>query len=108
MENYGHFGDKVTYMNIEPSGAMIEVCTSYLSKLKTIPLLEWKRNENGPGIFHCTIVSKLPKGKFNDIWTFLIQHQFKFHNHFDNITIMSWNKDKWIIHKSFQLKLKER
>jgi 2'-5' RNA ligase len=104
MENYGHFGDRVAYMNIEPSKGMIETCRSFLLVLRDLPWLEWKRNENGKPIFHCTVVSKLPKGKFEDIWPYLLQHPFKFKCSFDNITIMQWNKDKWVIHESFPLK----
>ena len=108
MENYGHFNDRVAYMKINASREMKDICSSYLTELKTIPWLEWKRNENKQPIFHCTIVSKLPSGKFSEIWPFLTGLPYKFYCHFDNITIMRWNGDEWTIHKSFSLKLKER
>ncbi|WP_180375378.1 2'-5' RNA ligase family protein [Clostridium thermarum] len=103
MEDYGHFADRVVYMNIKPSKEMIETCRDFLLKLSSISWLSWKHNEKGVPAFHCTIVSKLPNGKFEEIWPFLIKHPFKFQCFFDNITIMRWDKDKWILHKCYPL-----
>lgn len=104
MDGYGHFGDRVAYMDIQPSHEMVETCSKYVSELRKIPWLQWKSNEKGSRIFHCTVVSKLSKGKFDGIWHYLSNHSFNFRCKFDNITVMRWDKDKWTIHKSFLLK----
>lgn len=103
IDNYGHFSDKVVYMKIIPDQQMIDTCKSYISCLKYLNWLEWKASEGGRIVFHCTIVSRLPKGKFDDIWEHVSKYPCNFNCKFDNITIMKWDMDHWVIHKSFKL-----
>ncbi len=104
IDNYGHFSDKVVFMKIIPEEGMVSISKDYISWLKKIAWLEWKPKENGSIVFHCTVVSKLPKDKFQNIWEYVKDYSCSFSCAFDNITIMKWDIDRWIIHKSYNLK----
>lgn len=103
ISGYNHFSDKVIFMDIKPSFDAIKVCEEYKKLLRTIPELQWKKNELEKHIFHCTIVSKLNKTTFRDIWTYVNQFPCNFNCSFDNITIMRLEKEGWVVEKSYPL-----
>lgn len=103
LKNYGHFREDVVYMSVYPSKAAVQIYNDLIDTLKNIKWLEWKRNEGRGKIFHCTLISKIPKGKFQGIWDYSNQFIFHFNAFFDNITVLRWEKDKWVIYKEFKL-----
>lgn len=103
MSGYNHFNEKVIYMDIHPSVDTIKNCEEYKNLLRNIEEIEWKRNESGRHKFHCTIVSKLNKNIYKDIWTYVNQYPYSFDCSFDNITIMVLDKDGWNVKKSYKL-----
>lgn len=103
IKNYGHFREDVVYMSVNPSPEAIMLYDDLIDILKTISWLEWKRNEGKGKIFHCTLISKIPKGKFEAIWNYSNQFPSNFNTYFDNITVLRWEKDKWGIYKEFNL-----
>ena len=54
-------------MDIHPSRDAFKVHDKYIDELKKLSWLEWKQNEGENKKFHCTIVSKRIREKFNDI-----------------------------------------
>jgi 2'-5' RNA ligase len=103
VEGFGHFSDAVVFMNVKPSQKAEDVHDRYIDELSKISWLDWKAKEGKGKKFHCTIVSKLKSDKFKDIWDYCNKHHYSFHTFFDNITIMKWEQDKWIVYKSLQL-----
>jgi 2'-5' RNA ligase len=103
INDFGHFKDAVVFMDVKPSKDAVQVHDDYIDSLKTVSWLEWKRNEGKGRVFHCTLVSKLPPGKFNDIWDYTKNFQCNFPSTFDNIAILVWEKDRWVTHKEYPL-----
>jgi 2'-5' RNA ligase len=104
LDGFGHFREDVVFMDIKTSNKAVTVHDEYIDVLKTLDWLEWKRNEGKGRIFHCTLVSKIPSGKFKDIWQYLSNFQCSFESEFDNISILRWEKDRWITHKEYKFK----
>jgi 2'-5' RNA ligase len=104
LDGFGRFRDDVIYMDIKTSQEAVKVHDDYIDALKTLPWLEWKRNEGKGRVFHCTIISKIPDGKFKDIWNYTLNFNCYFENKFDNISILKWEKDRWITHKEYKFK----
>jgi 2'-5' RNA ligase len=104
LDGFGRFRDDVVYIDIKTSQEAVKVHDDYIDALKTLPWLEWKRNEGKGRVFHCTIVSKIPDGKFKDIWNYTLNLNCYFENKFDNISILKWEKDRWITHKEYKFK----
>lgn len=106
MSGYNHFNDNVIYMDIKPSIDTRKNCEAYKNLLRTIPGLDWKRNESKKHKFHCTVVSKLSKDSFEHIWFYVNHFPYSFDCSFDNITIMRLDKDGWVVEKSYRLQEK--
>jgi 2'-5' RNA ligase len=104
LKNYGHFRDSVVFMDVIPSKEALEVHDKYIDVLLGVKWLEWKRNEGKGRVFHCTIVSKLLGHKFKPIWDYVITLPFSFNSYFDNISILRWEKDRWITFREFAFK----
>lgn len=106
IDGFDHFRSDVAFMKIIPSKNAIATHDKFINNLKQIPNITWKRHE-GLGkdkIFHCTIVSRIPKDKFSLIWNYINKFNPKFDFYFDNISILKWNGERWIIHKQYKLK----
>lgn len=104
IEGYGHFRDAVVYMDVHASNEAVKVHNDFIDRLKSIDWLEWKRNEGKGRVFHCTLVSKLPPGKFQEIWQYVSSFNYSFPTYFDNISILVWEKDRWITYKEYKFK----
>ncbi|MCM8711142.1 2'-5' RNA ligase family protein [Clostridium sp. SYSU_GA19001] len=104
VEDFGHFGNAVVYMDVKPSKNAVKVHDDYIDVLKNIAWLDWKQNEGKGRVFHCTVVSKLPSYKFQSIWQYVSRFQFHFSTYFNNISILLWEKNKWITYREFELK----
>lgn len=104
IEGYGYFRDTVVYMDVHASDEAVKVHDDFIDKLKTVSWLEWKRNEGKGKVFHCTLVSKLPPGKFQDIWNYVSNFDYSYPAFFDNISILAWDKDRWVTYKEYKFK----
>lgn len=101
LRDYGHFRESVVYMNVQPSKESIKIHDQYIDKLSEIKWLQWKGNEGKGRIFHCTVVSKLFKDKFKEVRDYVNKFPFCFEQYFDNITILCWERDRWVTYKEF-------
>lgn len=103
IEGFGHFRDSVVFMKINMSKEGVKVHDDFIDRLKSIPNLEWKANEGTEKVFHCTVVSRIRDYKFKDIWEYANKQNASFKIYFDNITILTWNRDKWVTYKEYNL-----
>lgn len=103
ISGYNHFRDAVVYMDIKTSDKALETYNNYISSLKKVNWLEWKKNEKGHRVFHCTIVSRLKSDKFEEVWNYVNKYPYSFESYFDNISILRWNGHKWDTHKKYLL-----
>jgi 2'-5' RNA ligase len=103
VEGYGHFRSNVVYMKLKLSNEAILIYKNYIDLLRQVPWLEWKSNESKEKVFHCTIVTKINEYKFNDIWNYVNKFPCSFSLLFNNISILKWNKDRWITYKEYTL-----
>lgn len=103
IDGFGHFGEAVVYMDVQLSKEAVKIHDKYIDLLKTVNWLEWKRNEGKGRVFHCTLVSKLQPEKFTSIWEYVSNFKCHFPIYFDNISILRWEKDRWVTHKEFKL-----
>lgn len=103
IDGFGHFREDVVFMDVRPSSEAIKVHDDFIDLLKNVDWLEWKRNEGKGRVFHCTLVSKIPRGKYHDIWNYTISHNCSFHIQFDNISILRWDKDRWVTFREFNM-----
>jgi 2'-5' RNA ligase len=104
IDGFGHFREDVVFMDVKTSKEAVAVHDDYIDVLKTLPWMEWKRNEGKGKVFHCTLVSKIPNGKFNDIWNYASNFNCYFKTTFNNITILRWEKDRWVTHNEYKFK----
>lgn len=105
INEIGHFRDNVIYMGIEMSEEALHIYNEFIEALRTQPYLEWKRNEGGEKVFHCTLATHLNENNYNDVWQYLSKYNPDFPIYFDNISILRWEKDRWITYKEFMLRL---
>ncbi|ERI95607.1 hypothetical protein HMPREF1982_00081 [Clostridiales bacterium oral taxon 876 str. F0540] len=104
ISNFGFFRESVIFMDIKASKECIAVNKHYIDLLKTVSGLEWKRNEGGNKVFHCTLVTKLFPDKFHSIWNYVSNFECNFKTEFDNISILKWDKDRWVNFKEYTFK----
>jgi 2'-5' RNA ligase len=104
LDGFGHFRDNVVFIDVKTSTKAVTVHDDYIDILKALPWLEWKRNEGKGRVFHCTVVSKIPSGKFKDIWNYTSDFNCYFETLFDNISILRWEKDRWVTYKEYKFK----
>lgn len=106
VEGFGHFRNSVVFMKINMSKEGIKVHDDFIHRLRTIPNLEWKSNEGGEKVFHCTVVTRIRDYKFKEIWDYVNKYNdnASFKIYFDNITILRWNRDRWVTYREYNLK----
>lgn len=106
IKGLGHFGTSTIFMQVHLDNNALAVYDDYIKELRKLPWLEWRGRHDGEGKnFHATIVTKLREEKFNDIWNYAsLKYNPFFLSHFDNISILRWDKDKWVTFKEFMLK----
>lgn len=104
IEDFDHFGEGVVFMDIKPSGEATKTCNDFVDVLKKVPWLEWKRNEGKNKKLHCTVVTRIPNNKYDDIWNYVREHHCSFDTYFDNISILKWDINKWVTYKEFKFK----
>jgi 2'-5' RNA ligase len=105
MRNFGHFRDSVVFMDVIPSKEAIDIHDKYIDALSEVKWLDWKKNEGKGRVFHCTVVTKLFPEKFKSIWSYVNKFPFSFDLQFDNISILRWEKDKWVTFKEYVFKI---
>ncbi len=103
LKGVSHFRDNVVFMDIQPSKEAVEIHDKYIDVLKSLEWLEWKENDGKNKKFHCTIVSRRIRERFNDIWEYVNQFNLNFHTYFDNISILIWKDNRWETYKEYWL-----
>jgi 2'-5' RNA ligase len=103
LEGFNNFRENVVFMDIHPSKEAVETHDKYIDVLKEFDWLEWKENEGKNKKFHCTIVSRRIREKFNEIWEYVNKFNSNFEAYFDNISILIWKDNKWETYKEYKL-----
>lgn len=103
LEGFDHFRKDVVFIDIKTSEASVQVHDKYIDLLKKFNWLQWKENEGKNKKFHCTIVSRRIKEKFNEIWEYVNRLNPSFDGYFDNISILIWKNNRWETHKEYKL-----
>ncbi len=104
IKGFGYFRKNVLYMKVNMSDEGKHIVDTYMKELLKIPNLEWKANEKKEKVYHCTIVSKLEEATFDQIYTDVNKQLCNFDLLFDNISILKWEKYRWVTFKEFKLK----
>lgn len=104
INNFGFFRENVIFMDIKASKECITTNGRYIDRLKNLTWLEWKKNEGKNKVFHCTVVTKLSPEKFHSIWDYVSGLECSFNTQFDNISILKWDKDRWVTFKEYRFK----
>lgn len=105
INSTGHFGMSTVFMKVELSDGALKVYKKFIDELKKIKSLEWRGIHDGEGNnFHCTVVTHLTNDNFSNIWDYVSKCNPQFSTYFDNISILRWDKNKWITYKEYQLK----
>lgn len=99
-----HFRDNVIYMGIELSQEALDIYDEFIGILRAQPYITWKRNEAGEKVFHCTLATHLKENNYNDVWQYLSEYNPDFPIYFDNISVLRWETDRWVVHREFQLR----
>ncbi|WP_138207708.1 2'-5' RNA ligase family protein [Haloimpatiens lingqiaonensis] len=102
LNGFNHFGNRVIYMNINPSTEAVYTYKKFIDELKKLTWLEWKSNEFKEKVFHCTVATKFQQYKFQGIWDFVNNYSPNFQLHFDNISILSWENNHWKTFREFK------
>ncbi|MBM7870981.1 2'-5' RNA ligase [Clostridium pascui] len=104
MQGINHFRTDTIFMDINMSDEGLKVHDAFIDSLKTLPWLEWKRHDGKGKTFHATIVTRIPREKYDSIWNYTNSFNPEFNIYFDNITILKWENYKWETYKEHQLK----
>lgn len=104
INGFDCFRNNVVFMKINPSSEALQLHQEFIDELKKISWLNWKQHEDETKIFHCTIVSRLNEQNFTSIWNYVNNFYPEFEFFFDNISILKWEKDRWVTYKSYKIK----
>lgn len=103
IDGLAHFGTNVIFMNIIPSKEALILYNDFITLLKGVNYLTWKRHDGNSKIFHSTIVTHLKEDKFYKIWNYVSKYNPQFSIYFNNISILKWEVDRWVTYKKFNL-----
>lgn len=103
IDGINHFGTNVIFMNIIPSKKALILYNDFIALLKNLDYLTWKKHDGNSKTFHATIVTHLKENKFHEIWDYISKYNPNFSIYFDNISILKWQKDKWVTYRKFEL-----
>lgn len=106
ISGFDKFRTDVVFMKVIPSKEALMVHDEFINNLKKVSWLKWKHHEGNDKnkVFHCTIVSRLKEDKFYPIWEYVNKYNLQFETHFDNISILKWENNRWEVYKEYILK----
>lgn len=103
IRGFGYFRKNVVYMKVNMSDEGKHIVDTYINELLKVPNLQWKANEKKEKVYHCTIVSKLEENIFDQIYAYVNKNICDFDSVFNNISILKWEKHRWVTFKEFKL-----
>lgn len=103
LEGFDSFRKDVVFIDIKPSKEAVQTHDKYIEVLNKLDWLEWKENEGKGKRFHCTIVSRRIREKYNEIWDYVNKFNPSFDMYFDNISILIWKNSRWETYKEYKL-----
>lgn len=108
MKNYGHFDNRVVYMDVNMSREGQKLHDKIIDIMEKYPYIKFNKNDGRDKKFHVTLTSKKVPPIFNEVWEYVNKYPFEFKCSFDNIAIYKWNKDTWEFYKEFQMRKNNR
>ena len=75
-----------------------------IKELKKLKWIKWLEYDGENAHFHATLAPDEIEEKFDEIYKFLSKEKPSFDLDFDNVTIITKPKDKWITYREFTLK----
>ncbi|AQS10232.1 hypothetical protein CLOBY_23750 [Clostridium saccharobutylicum] len=104
INNYGHFDDRVIYMNVNMSKEAKAVHDRLIDKMNTLHYIKFENKDGKDKTFHVTLASKRLKPLFYEVWEYVHKYPCEFYCLFDNITIYKWEENTWKLYKEYKLK----
>lgn len=101
---FSHFLREVIFLKINETKEMRNVQKGLVSKLKELNWITWNEHDGKNMKFHATIARHDIGTKFDDIYSYVNDHERIFESKFNNIAIMKKNKETWKLYKEFKLK----
>ena len=104
LNNFGHFKSRTCFVNISKSSKLTKIRNKVIDT--TIKLLNLPSDPKDHLIPHITLAYKdVTPETFEKIKNYLKDKQIKENVDFNNITILQYSANKWIIHKKFRLRV---
>jgi len=103
LEGYGHFSDRVVYMNVNMSLGGKTMHDRFIDAMGVVPYVAFDEKDGKDKIFHVTVASKRIQPAFDKIWEYANSKPCDFDCQFDNISIYKWQDNTWVLHRIYQL-----
>lgn len=104
LDGFNHFDDRVVFMKVKFSKAALKVYESLYKELKKFAWMQWDKFDSVNMKFHSTIASDDINNKFDAIFNFLKEKDYRFELKFDNISILKYENEHWDIYRKFKIK----
>ncbi|MBD7913400.1 MULTISPECIES: 2'-5' RNA ligase family protein [Clostridium] len=106
IDGYGHFNERVIYMNVNMSKEGKALHDRLISEMSLIPYIKFDKKDGKNKIFHVTIASKNLGPIYDKVWGYVNENLCDFNDcYFDNIVIYKWEDNTWKVFKEYNLKL---
>lgn len=103
LKGFDHFRRNVIFMNVNANNYLIDVARNLVKLLGKVRGMTFSEYESKPVHYHATIAYCESEKMFDAIWLYLSNRKPEYKVYFDNITILKKVKDKWRIHKEFDI-----
>ncbi|MEK6898508.1 MAG: 2'-5' RNA ligase family protein [Nanoarchaeota archaeon] len=103
LEGFDHFRKNVIFINVIANDYIINIARNLMELLRKIKGITFSEYEDKQIHYHATIAYCESEKIFNAIWSYLSNKRPEYNVYFNNITILKKVKDKWKIHKEFDI-----
>lgn len=103
LEGYGHFGDRVVFMDVKMSEAAKEVHDRLIDVMSKVPYISFDKKDGKNKNFHVTVASKRIQQVFDKVWDYAVNMPYDFDCMFDNISLYKWENNTWILKHEYIL-----
>lgn len=103
LSGLGHFDNSAVYVDVQPSDAMLDTQKRLLKYISQFPWAQMREYEREGGHLHATLMRRIPKKIFADVWAYVQDHQVHEELVFDHIALCPIVKGKRIVQRIFSL-----
>ena len=105
LHGYGHFGEDVIYVDVQPSSEMSATSRDLMKVLHTIEGMTFDEFDDIEDDLHATVVmGALKPFDFRQVWDYLNTKQgMDFNMKFDNIAVLKRETDNWVVDRVWEL-----